>query len=83
MKNVSVHHWRYEDGSTGDDVKGWYCWVFESVDFSIRDWMEKNMKGKYDCTPRFNSGNPMHTILIRDEEDAAFFKLTFDVNLTF
>jgi hypothetical protein len=33
------------------------------------------MKGEYDCTPRFNSGNPMVQVHIKSDEDAAFFKL--------
>lgn len=54
---------------------GWHCWLYAADGVDINDWMKTNMKGVYDCTFRFNSGDPMHTIYIADDEDASLFKL--------
>lgn len=92
IETVKVRHWRYEDGwrfvpeflrkpgepekEYNEEIKGWHCWVYaDSNDFG--KWMKKNMKGKYDCTFRFNSGDPMHTVWIKEDEDATLFKLTW------
>jgi hypothetical protein len=88
-----VNHWRYDDGwhdipvllrkqdgvtrEYREEIKGWHCWVYPSSDIDFENWMEMNMKGEYDCTFRFNSGNPMYTVLITDDEDATLFKLTW------
>lgn len=90
---MKVHHWRYEDGwieippilrkDGGPDRefnsqrRGWFCWVYTDDEASFTKWMKKNMKGKYDCTFRFNSGDPMHTVWIQNDEDATLFKLTW------
>lgn len=58
------------------DLHGWHCRVF-GADKDFEKWMYKNMKGKYDCTFRFNSGNPMHSIWIKEDQDATLFKLTW------
>jgi len=88
-----VNHWRYDDGwqdipvilrnengnvrEFREEIKGWHCWVYPSNDIDFENWMKENMKGEYDCTFRFNSGNPMFTVLITDDEDATLFKLTW------
>jgi len=88
-----VNHWRYDDGwqdipvilrkengkvrEFREELRGWHCWVYPSNDSDFEGWMKQNMKGKYDCTFRFNSGNPMFTVLITDDEDATLFKLTW------
>lgn len=59
------------------EIIGWHCWVYSSSNFNFEEWMENNMKGVYDCTFRFNSGNPMHTVHITNDEDATLFKLTW------
>ena len=59
------------------DLVGWHCWVTPTEDSEFEEWMLQNMTGKYDCTFRFNSGNPMFTVLISDPEDATLFKLTW------
>lgn len=58
-----------------EELVGWHCWVYEAEGVDISEWMKQNMKGKFDCTLRFNSGDPMHTIWIKDDEDATLFKL--------
>lgn len=58
------------------DLKGWHCSVW-GAEKEFEDWMRNNMRGRYDCTFRFNSGNPMHTVIIRDDQDATLFKLTW------
>jgi len=60
-----------------EEIVGWHCWVYPSSDTDFEGWMKQNMKGRYDCTFRFNSGNPMYTVLISDDEDATLFKLTW------
>ena len=90
---MRVQHWRYEDGwrdiprvlrkpgeperEYNEEFKGWFCWVYADDNREFEKWMKKNMKGKYDCTFRFNSGDPMHTVWIREDEDATLFKLTW------
>jgi len=59
------------------DIVGWHCWVNPEDDEKFEKWMRQNMTGKYDCTFRFNSGNPMFTVLITKDEDATLFKLTW------
>jgi len=83
--DLIVHHWRYEDGKPREQFspipKGWYCWVYErsanSNQNSVEDWFADNMTGKYECDFRFNGGNPMHTVYIRNKKDAMFFALNF------
>ncbi|HEY6435441.1 MAG TPA: hypothetical protein VIY47_02545 [Ignavibacteriaceae bacterium] len=58
------------------DLQGWHCRVF-GADKDFEKWMKRNMKGKHDCTFRFNSGNPMHSIWIKEDQDATLFKLTW------
>jgi len=57
--------------------KGYTCWFYEEEPNgeSIKNWMKENMQGKYECTLRFNSGDPMHTIYIEDDRDASMFVL--------
>jgi hypothetical protein len=70
--------WRDRDIENEQAWTGWSCWAYAThTDFDLRTWMETNMTGKYDCTLRFNSGDPMYTVWIKEEKDAAFFALTF------
>jgi hypothetical protein len=83
---TSVHHWAYNDGQQWTtnyvefrpEIVGWHCWVYPSDRTDFETWMKENMKGVYDCTYRFNSGDPMYTVFIRDDEDATFFKLKWN-----
>jgi len=59
------------------DLKGWHCSFYEADDDDILKWMEENMTGEYECRLRFNSGNPMFSIHICDNQDATLFKLTW------
>lgn len=74
IKNSTETNSRYFD----KDLKGWHCWVYSDDDNAFADWMKANMTGEYDCTWRFNSGNPMMTVTIRNDEDATMFKLTWN-----
>lgn len=60
-----------------EESVGWHCWFYEADDIDISKWMSENMTGEYDCSFRFNSGDPMHTILIKSDMDATLFKLTW------
>lgn len=85
---TSVHHWRFESGDSefvGKSViypsgyrsgppRGWYCWVYPEDDQVFVDWMSKNCP-KTDCTHRFNSGNPMYTVYIKEDAEATIFQL--------
>jgi hypothetical protein len=82
MKTV-VHHWRFETGDREDSVgnmwkhdpppRGWYCWVYTD-DAEFDDWMAR-LCPTADCTHRFNSGNPMITVYIKDDKEATLFQL--------
>ncbi len=91
---TTVHHWRYEDGwrivpaillKKGEPerqfekhIVGWHCWVYCDDHHAFIDWMSKHCP-KADCTPRFNSGDPMITVHIKDRDEAAYFMLCYDV----
>ena len=88
---MKVNHWHYNDGwrhipeilrkdhepemEFEECLVGWHCWAYASQDENIEQWMKDNMAGKYECDFRFNSGDPMHTIIIKENEDATLFKL--------
>jgi hypothetical protein len=90
---MKVCHWRYEDGwrdipsvirepggpekEYNEEFSGWYCWVYADNSEEFEKWMKENMTGYYDCTFRFNNGDPMHTVWIKKDEDATLFKLTW------
>ena len=73
----------FQKNHTGPDLEfreecvGWHCWVYVADGVNLEEWMNQNMKGEYDCTFRFNNGNPMYTVLIKEDEDATLFKLTW------
>jgi len=91
---VSVHHWRHEDGwqhipeflrkpssparEFNEDIVGWHCWVYCYDHQEFVEWMMEHCPTA-DCGSRFNSGNPMITIHIKDKEEAAYFMLNFQV----
>lgn len=60
-----------------EELKGWHCWVYPDDWVEFEGWMKENMKGEYDCTWRFNSGDPVMTVHIIEDEDATLFKLTW------
>jgi hypothetical protein len=84
MRKTVVHHWRFENGVDpinpgnpfGETVmpRGWYCWVYPEDNHKFEDWMAKNCPTT-DCTHRFNSGDPMYTIYIKDDTEAMIFNL--------
>ena len=90
-KKTVVHYWRYENGwrylpsflrrnpdeerEYSEDLKGWHCWVYPADDTEFEEWMTQNMKDECEFTYRFNSGNPMYTVIIKSDEDATLFKL--------
>ena len=81
-----IHHWRFEDGNArsinegrGQYVvldappRGWYCWVY-GAGKEFETWMEQNCPSA-DITHRFNSGDPMHTVYIKDDAEATLFTM--------
>ena len=90
--NIRVEYWAYRNGQrpsynhTGkliytfdESMKGWGCWVYTDSEHEFSKWMENNIVGSYELDYRFNSGDPMFTILIRDDEDATVYKLRWVV----
>jgi hypothetical protein len=83
---VSVHHWRFEDGRTCPNPgskwesepmpRGWYCWVYPKDASAFKDWMER-MCPTADITHRFNNGNPMLTVYIKEDTEATVFQLMY------
>jgi hypothetical protein len=83
MKTL-VHHWRFETGNREDSVgnlwkhdpmpRGWYCWVYPNDHEEFGAWMNR-MCPSADVTFRFNSGDPMYTVYIKDDEEATLFGL--------
>lgn len=83
-----IQHWRFEDGIprsiagetygkqlTLDSLpRGWYCWAYTDNNEEFRKWMATNCPTA-DITHRFNSGNPMFTVYIKEEKEAALFQL--------
>ncbi len=89
---TTVHHWRFEDGkdrsiSEGrgqhyrlDTVpRGWYCWAYPADNHDFEEQM-KRMCPTADCTFRFNSGDPMYTVYIKDDAEATAFQLMYGSN---
>lgn len=87
MTTIKICYWRFENGTTspnGDHPikearldplpRGWYCWVYPQEDCDFIQWMENNCPTA-DHTFRFNSGDPMHTVYISDDKEAALFQL--------
>jgi hypothetical protein len=54
---------------------GWHCWAYVADDIDFTTWMDNNMTGYYECDLKFNSGDPMYLIIIRNDEDATLFKI--------
>ncbi len=83
MRKTVVHHWRFENGvdpvNPGSQwpsivPRGWYCWVYPEDGGEFESWMAKNCPTT-DCTHRFNSGDPMYTIYIKEDKEATIFQL--------
>ncbi len=88
--NVSVYYWKYETGKpeempeymkhiypTGfkhSAPKGWHCWAYPNNDREFEEWMTR-ICPTAEFTYRFNSGDPMYTIYITNDEEATSFKL--------
>ena len=55
-------------------LEGWFCWAYPSSNHEFDDWMSNFCPtAEYDF--RFNGGNPMYTVRITDEQEAAMFIL--------
>lgn len=54
--------------------RGWYCWVYPDDDQEFEEWMKKNCPSA-EFTHRFNSGDPMYTVFIREDAEATLFQL--------
>ena len=90
--NVYVVYWRFESGepkpvpeslrklytSGYQEVppRGWYCWAYPSDDREFEQWMSKHCPTA-EITHRFNSGDPMYTVMITDDQQAEIFEQTW------
>jgi hypothetical protein len=82
--NASVHHWSFHNGvdpinpgnQFGETVlpRGWTCWVYPENDNEFEEWMTRTCPTT-DICHRFNSGNPMWTVYIKDDIEATVFQL--------
>jgi hypothetical protein len=82
MKTL-IHHWRFEDGVTprnpcrlGEIIppRGWSCWVYAKDNGEFETWMTRNCPTA-DIAHRFNSGDPMWTVYIKEDTEATLFNL--------
>ena len=85
-KKTHVNYWRYETGEARHESqytalihmdppeKGWYCWVQPQDEGEFVNWMEERCPGA-EVTWRFNSGDPIMTVHIKDEHEAMLFRL--------
>jgi hypothetical protein len=64
----------YSPPATESTPRGWYCWVYPSDDAEFADWMAENCPSS-EYTHRFNSGDPMWTVYIKDDLEATIFNL--------
>ena len=80
---ITVHHWEHHNGidpiNPGSKwpmvlPRSWTCWVYPSDDREFEQWMATNCPTA-ECTHRFNSGDPMYTVSIKDEQEATIFTL--------
>ena len=88
-QTTSVHHWRFETGDRDDSVgnlwkhdpmpRGWYCWTYPADNHNFEEQM-KRMCPTADFTFRFNSGDPMYTVYIKDDAEATAFQLMYGTN---
>jgi hypothetical protein len=92
LPKIQVHHWHYNDGIVlvppllrlanqkesefCAELVGWHCCVYTNDYDGFFLWMEKHCP-RAECISRFNSGDPMITVHISDQEEAAYFKLHF------
>ena len=84
MRKTLVHHWEFHNGvdpinpgnQFGETVlpRGWTCWVYPKDNYTFEEWMTR-MCPTADCTHRFNGGDPMYTVYIKDDKEATLFQL--------
>jgi len=80
---TTVHHWEFHNGvdpiNPGNQwplvpARGWTCWVYPSDDLKFEEWMSQNCPTA-DYSHRFNSGDPMYTVNIKEDKEAMLFQL--------
>lgn len=86
MFNAKIYYWTYEDGTPDDAFGhpginppiGWHCWAYPDNDEEFEKWMSQFCPTS-EYTHRFNSGDPMYTVFIKDKKEATMFALKFEV----
>ena len=83
IMKATVHHWEFHNGvdpiNPGSKwpmvpPRSWTCWVYPEDDREFEAWMATHCPTA-DCTHRFNSGDPMYTVMIKDDAECMLFKL--------
>jgi hypothetical protein len=93
--NTKIEHWKYNDGwhytttlvrvdpsiawEFGQQYVGWSCWVYPSNDADFEDYMQTLKSAE--AISRFNGGDCMYTVWIRDKNDADAFSRKFNLKL--
>lgn len=83
MKKTVVCYWAFNNGIDPINSnsrypmvppRSWTCWVYPENDRDFESWMKMNCPTA-EYTHRFNSGDPMYTVNITNDGEAALFTL--------
>jgi len=95
MKNTFVDHWKYYDGwqyttqcirvdknvpwEYNPDMVGWSCWVYPENDEEFEAFIATLPSAE--ANYRFNGGNCMYTVRIKNKNDADKFARKYSLFL--
>lgn len=70
-----IRYWEYDTTATPH----WRCMMyFRECDYeAVQQWFKLNCIGKYDCVPRYNSGDRALYIMIYNRADMIAFKMAW------
>jgi len=68
---VKTRYWQFKELQNN---QGWYCWAYPTDNQEFEKWIAQNCPSA-DIVHRFNSGDPMYTVYIKDEKEAILFEL--------
>lgn len=74
LRKSKERAWEYDPCSVG-----WFCWTYPSNDDEFKEFMSKLESAEY--TFRFNGGDPMYTVFIKDKNDAHAFANAFGLKI--
>ena len=92
-----IEHWKFYDGwhytiavlrtkpdnkyEYNPDLFGWHCWAYPSNNTEFETWCESNLSESADVCLRFNGGDMMYTVVLKDKNDADKFATQFNLRL--